>query len=422
MGCRLAHVLFCGDGLLVAVLSASSSLLRLAVATGMKFFRKGLLMKSKTRRLVNSCAATALSLLLFGQGHLSAQTYTFDVVSDTILLNNGAAQSEQNYGGRTELFGAKNGGAPRDILLRFDVSQAAAEIMNSGLAVLDATLILNPRDERTSANQSAIHTELGVFGLRSENEGWVEGTAIGAGAGLQGQLGSVSRLYLSTPSSATPGGGPADDGLQWFSAGGGPTTETIPTQFNVSLDTTNVLLGSASTTGVDTSGADADFVIPLNGELLNPFMSQWIAAPQMDDGKGGMVSSNAGLVITQITPGNSSQWFFESIEGNRPDQVARLSVTFGPAPVPGDVNDSGFANELDFEIIRQNFWQSFSERGEGDLINNDFIDFADYGQWKQAAKAPDPGALTGTAVPEPSTALLGFAATLLGVGCWRRSK
>ena len=375
-----------------------------------------------TRRPLMLFSVLAVAVHLTSGGTVSAQSYTFDVIDDTILLNNGGnGQAEQNYGGRTELIAAKNGGNPRDLLLRFDVSAAATEINNPNLIVTEAKLTLNPRDERLSLNQGAIDVDLGVFGLVSGNEGWVEGTASGAGGGFQGQLGSVSRLYLATPSSATPDGGAADDGLQWFSAGGGPTSETIPTQFDVTLDTNNVLLGSGSTTGVDTAGGDADWDIALDGPFLDPFMDAWLAAPMMDDGDGGMQTSNAGLAVVQTTAGNSSQWFFESIEGGRLDQIARLSVTFGPAPIPGDVNDSGFTNELDFNIIRQNFWQSFTERGEGDLVNNDFIDFADYAQWKQAAKAPDPSAITGSGqVPEPTSVMLLVAGCIAVLGIARR--
>ena len=114
--------------------------------------------------------------------------------------------------------------------------------------------------------------------------------------------------------------------------GGGATSATVPTQFDYTLDTTNVALGTASTTGVDTTGGDADWDILIDGPLLDPFMDEWLAAPLMDDGDGGMQTSNAGLAIVQTTAGNGSQWFFESIQGGRLDEGARLTVTFGEAP------------------------------------------------------------------------------------------
>ena len=67
---------------------------------------------------------------------------------------------------------------------------------------------------------------------------------------------------------------------------------------------------------------------------------------------------------------------------------------------------------------RENFWQPFEDRADGDLVNNDFVDFADYAQWKQAAKDPDPLAAS-QAIPEPSTLMLLAGALLLGV--WRRA-
>jgi len=83
----------------------------------------------------------------------------------------------------------------------------------------------------------------------------------------------------------------------------------------------------------------------------------------------------------------------------------------------GDVNGDGLVNSEDFEIIRQNFWQSVSDRTDGDLTSNGFVSFFDYAQWKQAPKDPDP-LVASQAVPEPSSLILLASAALLG--CRRR--
>ena len=72
--------------------------------------------------------------------------------------------------------------------------------------------------------------------------------------------------------------------------------------------------------------------------------------------------------------------------------------------VPGDVNGDTDVNTTDFNTIKNNFFQSFADRTDGDLVDDDFIDFADYGQWKQAPKDPDLVA-AGSSVPEPTTAV-----------------
>lgn len=372
-------------------------------------------------RPLNFTLLSTVAALLIVAASVNAQTFEFDVIDDTTLLRNGTlADSEDNFGGRNELIGNFNNSNPREILLRFDVSAAAALINDPSLIVTEASLILNPRDEKSGSQPSAGF--LDVHAMVSENEGWREGTKAGSSGGNSGQFGAVSYRFLSTPSSvstSTIDGSPLPDptvntdGTQWFSQGGGATTDPLATtMLEVGVDTTVDVLGTGDLSTLD-AGGDSDWVISLDGPTLNPFMEEWLNAPLMGDDDPdtpGMQTSNAGLYIAPQPGSPSGQAFFESIEG-RTEEAARLSITFGSAPVPGDVNDSGFANDLDFEIIRKNFWQSFTERGEGDLVNNDFIDFADYGQWKLAAKAPDPlqsGNLT--QVPEPSTlAILAFA-------------
>lgn len=88
--------------------------------------------------------------------------------------------------------------------------------------------------------------------------------------------------------------------------------------------------------------------------------------------------------------------------------------------LPGDANGDGLVNNLDFEIIRANFGRDGFAEGvtleaiDGDIVNDNVINFLDYGEWKQVSpKDPDAGALAGLAgAPEPSAiALMG----LLGV-------
>ncbi|MEZ6097571.1 MAG: LamG-like jellyroll fold domain-containing protein [Pirellulaceae bacterium] len=79
-----------------------------------------------------------------------------------------------------------------------------------------------------------------------------------------------------------------------------------------------------------------------------------------------------------------------------------------PIIVPGDVDGNGVANMVDLDIIRGNFYESATSRGDGDLTLDGFVDFDDFRQWKTAA-----GGATGATqnVPEPATWLLIAIAT-----------
>jgi Concanavalin A-like lectin/glucanases superfamily len=95
------------------------------------------------------------------------------------------------------------------------------------------------------------------------------------------------------------------------------------------------------------------------------------------------------------------------------DAITSLSLGVG---IPGDVNDSGVADSADFEIIRQNFWQPIAERNQGDLIDNDFIDFADYGAWRKAVQNAAGSSSAQLTVPEPTSLVLLCVAAALCVG------
>lgn len=73
---------------------------------------------------------------------------------------------------------------------------------------------------------------------------------------------------------------------------------------------------------------------------------------------------------------------------------------------PGDVNRDFVVNKDDFDIILANFNTSVSTQLEGDLNNDDFVDFTDFSLFKAAFLAG--GGLMSElyGVPEPSTAVL----------------
>jgi hypothetical protein len=94
------------------------------------------------------------------------------------------------------------------------------------------------------------------------------------------------------------------------------------------------------------------------------------------------------------------------------DNVLVVSgVSFaGPVPLmPGDTDNDGIGGEFpdDFEPIRANFRKSIVARNQGDLVDNDFIDFADFREWKSVFLGGG-GSLAGLdlgflSIPEPST-------------------
>lgn len=371
----------------------------------------------------------ALLLLVCGAHDVRAQSFDFNVIDDTILLTNGAlpGDTEDNFGGRTEIIGNINSGNFRHILLRFDVSAAAAEISNGGLQIAEASLTLNPRDSRAASQPSA--GLLDVYGLVSGNQGWREGTKTGSQAGLSGQFGAVSARFLATPSeqsTSTIDGSPLPDpkletdGTQWFSQGGGTTTSPpATTLFDVAGDTSNQVLGTGDLSTLDATN-DADFTIPIDPTFLSSFLTEWLNAPLMSDDDGGMQSSNAGLVIVGRAGNPNGQVFFESIEGTSA-QAAVLNVTFGTPPKPGDVDSDQDTDLVDLDLLRANLFRDFGmtepTRLDGDLNRDGVVNFVDYRQWKTEYDAENlPASFS---VPEPTAAAI-FLMGLVAFGGARR--
>ncbi len=130
---------------------------------------------------------------------------------------------------------------------------------------------------------------------------------------------------------------------------------------------------------------------------------------------GGMIDD---LVVWNetLTPEQIGTIYNGGLIGN--DAITALSLAVG---TPGDVNEDGNIDQEDFEIIRQNFWQPIAQRNQGDLIDNDFIDFSDYGAWRnamqaQAAAGLGPAGPGSAGVPEPSSLLLATALAWLALG------
>jgi hypothetical protein len=87
-----------------------------------------------------------------------------------------------------------------------------------------------------------------------------------------------------------------------------------------------------------------------------------------------------------------------------------VSQLTAPPGGPGDVNNDGFANIADYNIIKANLEKSAAIFTNGDLDGNSYVDLNDFRRWRSAAP-PEIAALAG--VPEPSTAALGLVSAML---------
>lgn len=103
----------------------------------------------------------------------------------------------------------------------------------------------------------------------------------------------------------------------------------------------------------------------------------------------------------------------------RLDDLGFVAANF----VPGDANDDGLVNILDYGIIRDNLGQT-GVNVMGDVRANGVVDLNDFKLWKKfynPASDPSTSAANSSAVPEPTTlGLLAIAAAAAGSSCMRR--
>ena len=100
------------------------------------------------------------------------------------------------------------------------------------------------------------------------------------------------------------------------------------------------------------------------------------------------------------------------------DTGLALAGSLSNPGIPGDVDDNGVVNLLDFDPIRDNFRKPVAGRMQGDLTRDGVVNFSDFHEWKGAFLGMG-GSLAGvdlgllTNVPEPAS---------LALRSWRGSR
>ena len=114
---------------------------------------------------------------------------------------------------------------------------------------------------------------------------------------------------------------------------------------------------------------------------------------------------SGGTRLDEVTEG---QFVQVELQGSNILSLAEVQVwTTAPPLGPGDVDGINGVTLADFEIIRQNFLTSVTQRTEGDLTGDGFVDFDDFRQWKQNYPSATAAAATAPLGAESSTAAPG---------------
>lgn len=88
--------------------------------------------------------------------------------------------------------------------------------------------------------------------------------------------------------------------------------------------------------------------------------------------------------------------------------------------LPGDVNDDGTVDLIDYGVIRDNFQTSVAGRSMGDLTEDGRVDFFDFLEWRDNAT---PAALAAyQSIPEPASAVLVLISAAAFAGSRRRAR
>jgi hypothetical protein len=235
------------------------------------------------------------------------------------------------------------------------------------------------------------------------------------------------------------------NGVEWQSVlvAADGTTQFPPSHLTVTPNVTTATFGhTVATTGFSSLIAGVAYRAgPLTftmNDLIpnNKYLFQYLFHHQgvqgrfetLDDLAGNTVQIvNQGISITQqplapsgtLTNGSWTDGEFATgtFVADSTSQSFKVSINSGSVlfsglqlrrlPRPGDVNNDGFVNAVDFGIIRANFLDQVAGVANGDLDLNGIVDFRDYREWKDNRDPGGAGAGFGDfAVPEPHSAVL----------------
>lgn len=226
---------------------------------------------------------------------------TYTGVQDTMVLTNSGGQTDDNFGGRTDLdVGAFNGsGTVRHTLIRFDLTSMAGQF-NS---ITGVTLRLTFSDTLVSFNVTTSNT-VEVHQISAANTGWVEGNGGFAGA----TVGTGGQSTFDFRNQTGSGSGTA-----WAGSAGASTSGT---------DYLAATIASTGWSGAPTVGTSFNLVF-----TDISFLNDWI---------GGI---NSGLFLKDTTENISGENrinFYSSEFGTvafRPE----LIVTYTAIPEPSSL-------------------------------------------------------------------------------------
>ncbi|MEN1678287.1 MAG: hypothetical protein AAGJ46_01745 [Planctomycetota bacterium] len=148
-------------------------------------------------------------------------------------------------------------------------------------------------------------------------------------------------------------------------------------------------------------------------------------------GSGGFRTGNepdSDLVSLNLRMGsphlnNSAQGYLDDIFVDSTGENLAIPSGIGMPALPGDVNLDGLVDAVDYALIRDNFRTQVADPTLGDLtgpsgVRDGFVDFYDFGEWKDNASAATLRQVFGAA-PEPTSLVLA-ACLALGAPTRRR--
>ncbi|WP_425399992.1 PEP-CTERM sorting domain-containing protein [Aeoliella sp.] len=228
--------------------------------------------------------------------------------------------------------------------------------------------------------------------------------------------------------------GPGDGSGMWDVYGLNDVTTTG--QGNNWIESGEGSINYSNASGVDNSAlidtfafnSDATFLgtMSFDGNDVQPLP---FASNSTDLPLGSFLNADTDGLVTFMFMSSSQdghEYHIDSKEGNMSGGHGPMTLNF---VVPdGDVDGINGVDLVDLQIIADNFRQSVTSRIQGDLTNDNFVDFDDFDQWKRNYNGSlanlNLDFLTGTQVPEPTSAVLAALAiggASIAVRC-RRAK
>jgi hypothetical protein len=167
---------------------------------------------------------------------------------------------------------------------------------------------------------------------------------------------------------------------------------------------------------IDLEGFATDSGNPDADNMLNVFRY----SSSLENIGTGALGSTSDFSSGSSPPSGNVVVYIRGVEQGARLNFDDISLDVAAGFQPGDVDEDGDVDLIDYEVIRSNFRLTPASKMQGDIVGANVVDMEDFLLWRSNYPFPGSGAIQSSSahsVPEPATLLLSSLAFFVLVKC-----